>query len=74
MVNRICRMWISLVEHIDFHAFYKQARNQLGTPGGAKSFPRAPCPIFLSCVQQIFPGRAKKFLGGLRTPWLRACL
>jgi len=39
-----------------------QARNQLGTPGGAKSSPRGTqifeqCPIFLNCVQHIFPGR-----------------
>jgi len=37
-----------------------QARNQLGTPGGAKSFLRGPkffelCPIVLNYVQHIFP-------------------
>jgi len=46
-----------------------QARKQLETPGGAKSFPRgAPifklCPIVLIDVQHIFPGGAKNFIGG----------
>ena len=55
----------------------KQARNQPGTPGGAKSFLRGAqifvlCPIVLNYVQHIFPGVAKNFLGGLRAPWLRA--
>jgi len=36
-----------------------QARSQLGTPGGAKSFPRGAkifelCPIVLNYVQHIF--------------------
>jgi len=39
---------------------YRQARNQLGTPGGAKSFPRGP--NFLNYIQNIFPGgRGRKF-------------
>jgi len=42
-----------------------QARNQLGTPGGAKRFPRG-AKMFLNYVQHIFLGEAKNFLGGLR--------
>jgi len=43
-----------------------QARNQLGTPGGAKSFLRGGkffklCPIALKYVQHIFPGGGKVF-------------
>jgi len=56
-----------------------QARNQLGPPGGAKSFLRGAqifelCPIASNCVQHIFPG-GQKFSRGilLRAPrWLRA--
>jgi len=45
---------------------WRQARNQLGTPGGTKSFPRGAqifllCPIFLNYVQHIFPGGQKYF-------------
>jgi len=64
-------------EPFNFRAFYKkcglQARNQLGTPGGAKSFPKGPhfltCPIFLNHVQQMFPGEAKNFLGTASPPF-----
>ena len=43
-----------------------QARNQLGTPGGPRSFWEGPkffklCPIILNYVQHIFPGGGKKF-------------
>jgi len=46
-----------------------QARNQLGTPGGAKSFLRGAqifevCPILLNYVQHIFPGDDTNFLQG----------
>jgi len=45
-------------------------RNQLGTPGCAKSFRKNPKyitlrPIDLNYVQSIFPGTAKIFLGVL---------
>ena len=59
-----------------------RARNQLGTPGGAKSFLRGAqifglCPIALNHVQHIFPGGGEKFSrGGFALPalplWLRA--
>jgi len=44
-----------------------QAGNQLGTLGGAKTFPRGAqifelCPIVLNYVQHFFPGGAKIFL------------
>jgi len=47
----------------------RQAGNQHGTPGGAKSFLRGvqifqTSPIFLNYVQHILPGAAKKILGG----------
>ena len=46
-----------------------QACNQLGTPGGAKSFLGGAkffelCPVVLNDVQHIFPGGSKIFLGG----------
>jgi len=49
--------------------WYWQARNQLGTPRGAKSFLRA-AQIFktmsnnFNYVLHIFPGGEKKFAGG----------
>jgi len=48
---------------------YSEAHNQLGTPGGAKSFPRGAkifeiCPIFLKYAQHIFLEGANNFLGG----------
>ena len=44
--------------------YTQQARNQPGTPGGAKSFLRGP--KFLNYVQHIFPGGGrKKCYGGL---------
>jgi len=48
---------------------YVQIRNQLGTSGGAKSFPRGAqifelCPIFFNYVQHIFSQGAKNILGG----------
>jgi len=51
---------------------YNQARNQLGIPGGAKSFLRGAqifdlFPVVLNYVQHIF-------LGGIRPPWLRVWL
>jgi len=58
----------------------KQARNQLGTPGGRRDFWEGPnrfelCPIVLNYVQHIFPGGGKKFSWGcfapLRPAWLR---
>jgi len=42
-----------------------QARNQLGTPVGAKRF-LILCPIVLNYVQHIFPRVAKHFAGGNR--------
>jgi len=47
-------------------SIYKQARNQLGTPGGRRVFREGPkffelCPIFLDCVQHIFPEGRKNF-------------
>jgi len=55
---------------------FTQARNQLGKPGGAKSFPKR-AQIFWTMsnifefVQNIFPGEAENFLGDF-APWLRA--
>jgi len=52
-----------------------QARNQLGTPRGAKSFLRG-AQIFYTMSNIFFQGEAKNFLGGLcppASPWLRAC-
>jgi len=51
-----------------YHFTCKLARNQLGTPGGVKSFLRGPnflklCPIVLKYVQHSFL-RGKKFPGG----------
>jgi len=59
---------------------HQQARNQLVTPGGAKSFLRGAkfftrCPTDLNCVQNILLG-ANIFLGGLCPlchPCLRTC-
>jgi len=50
-----------------------QARNQLGTPRGAKSFLRGAqifytMSIGLNYVQNIFPPGAKNFLGGSAPP------
>jgi len=47
-----------------------QARNQLGTPGAAKSFLRGAhifklCPLLLNYFQHIFPGWTKKIVGVL---------
>jgi len=44
---------------------YWQARNQLGTPGGAKRFQKGAqifklCPVVLNYVQHIFQGGEKK--------------
>jgi len=55
------------------------ARNQLGTPGGAKSFLiRSQTFQTMSNSLKLFPTHysrgVKKFLGGLRPPWLRAWL
>jgi len=52
----------------------RQARNQLETLGGAKSFSRGTqifwlCPIVSNYVQHIFPGGTNKFAGRLRPPW-----
>jgi len=57
-----------------------QARNQLGTPGGAKSFLRGAqifelCPVALTYVQHIFQG-TNNFSRGEKLPapsWLRSC-
>ena len=54
---------------------WKQARNQLGTPGGAKSFREGPkvlelCPMFSNYVQNIFPRGAKIFLSVPLVPGL----
>jgi len=43
---------------------YTQARNQLETPGGAKSFLGGAkifelFPVFSNYIQHIFPGKAK---------------
>jgi len=54
-----------------------QARNQLGTPGGAKSFLRGAQNFwtvsnnFKLCPTHLSRG-AKTFLGGASPPWLRA--
>jgi len=64
------------------HNVCDQVRNQLGTPGGAKSFPRG-AQIFwtMSNIFKLCPTHfsrwGENFLGGLRPPappWLRACL
>jgi len=54
----------------------RQARHQLGTPGGAKSFLRGAqnlklCPIVSNYIQHIFPGGGENFsraLPPLRPP------
>jgi len=54
-----------------------QARNQLRTPGGAKSFVRGVQNFwtmsysFKLCPTHFFPEGAKNCTGGLRHPWLR---
>jgi len=67
-----------MFSNILFNYDETQARNQLGTPGGAKSFLRGAqmfwttvCPIVFNHIQHIFPGGVKNFLGGYSTPWLR---
>ena len=57
-----------------------QARSQLRTAGGEKSFLRGPkffklCPMVLNNVQHIFPGGVKNSAGVLclLRSWLRAC-
>ena len=63
----------------DGHRTAVQARNQLGTLGGAKSFLRvAQICLTMSKTLKLCPthfsrGGAKIFLGGLRPHWLRAC-
>jgi len=59
-----------------FSGFYEaselnQARNQLGTPGGTKSFLRGAQIFELSPTH--FPRGEKKFYWGISPPWLRAC-
>ena len=59
-----------------FSGFYEaselnQARNQFGTPGGAKSFLRGAQIFELSPTH--FPRGEKKFYWGISPPWLRAC-
>jgi len=54
-----------------------QARNQLGSPWGGKSFPRGAKNFWsMFNIFKLCPTRssrwAKTFLGGLRPPWLRA--
>jgi len=52
----------------------RQARNQLGTPGGEEFSERGP--NFLNYVQNIFPGAGEIFSRGASppcTPWLRSC-
>jgi len=59
----------------------KQARNQLGTPGGAKSFLKGAqifklCPIVSNYVQHTFSAGTKNFRGDLaplRPSWLQFC-
>jgi len=51
-----------------------QARNQLGTPGVAKSFLTGAkffklCPIIFNYGQQIFPWGEKKFVGEASPPF-----
>jgi len=53
--------YISEYYFLKNHHTLIQAGNQLGTPGGAKSFQEGPnfcelCPIFSNYVQHIFPG------------------
>jgi len=58
---------------------WTQARNQLGTTVGVKSFLRG-AQIFWTVSKNFrlcptsFVGGAKIFLGGLRSPWAWACL
>ena len=52
---------------------YVQAHDQLGSPGGANSFPRGAQIfglyfLFLNFVQHIFPGGGQEFSRGLRPP------
>ena len=49
----------------------KQARNQLGTPGGRRVFSGPNflnCPIFSNYDQRIFPGGGEKVSGGGQAP------
>jgi len=57
----------------------KQARNELGTPGGAKVFWEVPkffklCPIVLNSAQHIFPGGDEKFSRGSSPPLVTGLL
>jgi len=50
----------------------------LGHQEGRRVFREGPkffelCPVVSKYIQQIFPRGVKKFLGGIRSPWLRAC-
>jgi len=58
-------LWFTLLAVQTYSLNSKQARNELGTPGGAKSFPRGTqmfytMSIVLNYIQHIFKG-AKKF-------------
>jgi len=61
-----------------FRNTLSQARNQLGTPGGVKSFPKGPknfitiANSFKLCPAHISRG-GEKFCRGASPPWLRAC-
>jgi len=68
MINVTSRLFVKKSNPSDGFA---QARNQLGIPGGAKSFLRGAqffylCPIVFNFVQHIFPGGQTFFYGDLR--------
>jgi len=57
---------------------YYQARNQLGSPGGVKSFLRGPkffelCPIISNYMQLTFPGGETFFLRGALQSEMKCC-
>jgi len=77
-------IWVFVPGHsgVTCNETANQARNQLGTPGGAKSFPRGGqifwtmSNIFKICPTHFSRGGEKFQKGGfapLRPPWLWAC-
>ena len=74
-VRLVRRKWsCSLIIRTTTTIPWEQARNQLGTTGGAKSFPRGAQNLWtMSNILKLCPthfsgGGAKNFLGGLRSP------
>ena len=67
---------ITFLSTISNYPTGEQARNQLGTHGGAKSFRRG-AQIFQTMSNKVsltcFSRGEKNFAGGFRPPWLRAC-